>query len=373
MKTKYEIEQIVKEHQEELLELIQTLCQIPSPSGQEQKRAAFIQGWLEDHGCLGAKIDEENNVIFPYQAEKGDLVVWMAHTDTVFPDLEPFEVKISGNRMYCPGVGDDTANVAVLMLLARLVVKEQWAAKQGILFVFDSQEEGLGNLNGCRQVFAAYGSRIKQLISFDGTYEGICMKAVGSLRYRVTVRTEGGHSYSKFGNRNAIQYLAKLIDLLYTIQVPEKTTYNVGQITGGTSVNTIAQEASMLYEIRSDDKQAMEQVRLFFEQAVASFRLMGVEIEVTLLGERPCMGDIDETKQEQLVALCQEAIRTYAQEPRLYPGSTDCNIPFSLGVNAACFGAYLGSGAHTRGEYIEIDSLETGMKIVLSFIMNYFA
>lgn len=369
---KFEIEQYVKEHQKELLELIEALCKIPSPSGQEQKRAEFIRTWLDEQGCSGGIIDCANNVILPYQTDQSDLVVWMAHTDTVFPDLTPFTVRFEENRMYCPGVGDDTANVAVLMLVARLVFAKKWKARQGILFVFDSQEEGLGNLKGCRQLFAAYGSQIKEVVSFDGTYEGICIKAVGSLRYQVTVRTEGGHSYSKFGNRNAIHYLAKLIDLLYTLKVPEKTTYNVGQISGGTSVNTIAQEATMLYEIRSDDRRAMALVQDFFEQAVNTLRLMGVETEVRLLGERPCMGEVDEAKQAQLIARCQKAIEQYAPKPALSASSTDCNIPFSLGVNAACFGAYLGSGAHTRGEYIEFDSLETGMKIVLSFIRDYF-
>lgn len=365
----------IDQKQTEWIELIHQLCAIPAPSHQEHKRAEFITAWLKDHGCQGAYIDEAGNVIFRYPMTnpvKKEYVALLAHIDTVFPDLEPFTVKEEGNRLYCPGVGDDTANVALLMLMARYFVQHQLPVKTPLLFAFDTGEEGLGNLKGCRHLFDTFGSSITEMIALDGTYEGICHQAVGSLRYRVTVTTEGGHSYGNFGNSNAIVELARLIDVLYSIKVPPKTTYNVGEIQGGTSVNTIAQKATMLYEIRSVDRSEMERVRDYFETLVTAFRTKGIGVDVELLGERPCMGEVDLLKMTRLTDLAKEAIeRYYGKKPRLYAGSTDCNIPFSRGIPAICFGAYLGSGAHTREEYIERDSLLTGGRIVAWFLMNY--
>lgn len=243
-------------------------------------------------------VDAAQNVIAPVNCTPGcEVVVFMAHTDTVFPDLTPMPLHREGDRLFCPGVGDDTANLAALMLAARYFRMQPQTADCGFLFVANSCEEGLGNLKGCRQLMQDYAGRVREVVSFDGGLGGICNKAVGSARYRVTVRTEGGHSFGAFGNRNAIHLLASMIDTLYAVKPPaegdSKTTYNVGMIEGGTSVNTIAQEASMLFEYRSDSRACLEKMKAMFESIVAAYRSMGIEVEVVLLGERPCMGDVD--------------------------------------------------------------------------------
>ena len=166
------------------------------------------------------------------------LLIFMAHTDTVFPDLEPMEPVVESDKIYCPGVGDDTANLAVLMLSARYLLQHDIASDYEVLFVANSCEEGLGNLKGSRQLMQDYASRTAAVISFDGYMQGISNRAVGSARYKVTLRTEGGHSYGSFGNRNAIHLLASMITTLYDIKIPDglgRTTYNVGLIEGGTS------------------------------------------------------------------------------------------------------------------------------------------
>lgn len=365
------------EQERPLVELIEALCKIPAPSHHEERRAAFVKAWFAENGFPDVTTDVAQNVIAPVNCVPGrEVVVFMAHTDTVFPDTEPMPLHRENGRLYCPGVGDDTANLAALMLAARYFRAQPQTADCGFLFVANACEEGLGNLKGCRQLMQDYAGRVREVISFDGGLGSICNKAVGSARYRVAVRTEGGHSFGAFGNRNAIHALASMIGTLYTVKPPvegdSKTTYNVGMIEGGTSVNTIAQEASMLYEYRSDSRVCLAKMKTMFESIVAAYRSMGAEVEVTLLGERPCMGDVNPTRQQTLEERLSAAIRAEAEcEPFFHSSSTDCNIPFSLGIPAVCTGVYRGRGAHTREEYIELASLPAGFRTMLAFLLSY--
>ena len=200
-------EYVLANHQT-ALELLRTLCLIPSPSHHEEKRAAFCKAWLMDHGAENAFIDEAKNVIYEYNAENDvPVAIFMAHIDTVFPESVPLELTEKDGKWFCPAVGDDTANVALLMLMAAYVANEKPKTNGGIVFVMNSCEEGLGNLKGSRALNARYGKRIEQVISFDGYLDGIVGMAVGSLRYKVTVKTTGGHSFADFGNVNAIERL----------------------------------------------------------------------------------------------------------------------------------------------------------------------
>lgn len=364
----------IEQHENELLSLIETLCGICAPSNNEWKRTEFVEQWLKEHGCESVKVDQAGNVLYYYQTDQHD--EWMlalAHMDTVFPDLEPMPFVVEGNLMKCPGVGDDTTNLAVLMMTARFLAETKPEMKMGLLLAADTGEEGLGNLKGCRQIMKDHGKQIVEVIALDGSYDGAVNRAVGSLRYKVCVETEGDHSYGCFGHRNAIHQLSVLINNLYTYKVPEahKTTYNVGEISGGTSINTIAQKAEMLFEIRSDHKPDMDACNNYFMSAVETLKANGVNVHVELLGERPCMGEVDMEKQQALEAWTQALIKNYTgQEIDFESGSTDCNIPFSMGIPSICFGAYLGDGAHTREEYIEIDSLKLGFKIGMEALLK---
>lgn len=367
----------IEEHRQEALELLLELAQIPAPSNHEEKRAAFCKNWLEQQGAQGVYIDEALNVIYPIGVgENNPLVVYMAHSDVVFPDTEPLPLTIEDGKILCPGVGDDTANVVALLTVAKYIARNSLqTAGEGVLLVINSCEEGLGNLKGSRKIMQDFGSRIREFISLDGGIGGCVVKAVGSKRYRVAVRTEGGHSYGAFGNRNAIAYLASLIDTLYTMKVPPKgkTTYNVGTISGGTSVNTIAQYAEMLYEFRSDERESLAIMEQHFNAAVDFYRTKGIEVEVELLGERPCSGEVDEQREEALKQRAAEATRRHAGvETKFRVGSTDCNIPLSMGIPAICTGCYKGGGAHTREEWVQIDSLLPGLKIAFELVLHHF-
>ena len=372
-----ELKAYIQETLPELKELIIELCGIPAPSHHEEKRAEFCRDWLLRNGASPeqVRIDEALNVVCEVPGETEEVIVFMAHTDTVFPDRDPMPYHEENGRMFCPGIGDDTANLAVLLMLARYVLTRGLRSRYTVVFAANSCEEGLGNLKGSFQLMKDYGSRTVEVVSFDGYYSGVANDAVGSTRYEVTVRTEGGHSFGNFGNRNAIHQLSRIINDLYGIEVPTRarTTYNVGVIHGGTSVNTIAQDASMLYEYRSEDLGCQEEMRRKFEAIVEQYRADGLEVEVRVLGNRPCAGEIDRERQQALTEEVTALISRYSgEEPVVSASSTDCNVPLSMGINAICFGVCLGGGAHTREEWIDEASLPVGYAMAGEFLLNRF-
>jgi len=362
----------------EVIELIKTMCAIPAPSHHEELRAEFVRSWFAARG-MEAEIDSAKNVRVPLGLDDHeDIVVIMAHTDTVFPDMEPMPLREEDGKLYCPGVGDDTTNVAAMMMLAQYLHDHSMSPRCGVLFVANSCEEGLGNLKGCKAIMHAYGSRVKAFISLDGGTESVCTHAVGSSRYNISARTQGGHSFAAFGNRNAIEALSRLVCAFYQQSVPHMgtstTTYNVGMMSGGTSVNTIAQHAQMLYEYRSDHAACLDMMEKQFRDILAAHNSPDAAYEVELLGTRPCADGVDPAEQKKLSMACVDALFAYTGHmPSISAGSTDCNIPLSLGIPSACFGVYIGEGEHTREEWVDIRSICGGMKAAASVLLNWFA
>ena len=372
-----DITEYIASHSREAQELLTELAQIPAPSHHEELRAAFCLNWLHEAGAKDAYMDDALNVIFPVGC--GDdvpVMVFMAHSDVVFPDTTPLPLSLSEGKLYCPGIGDDTANVAALLTVAKYIAEHDLRPKNcGILLVVNSSEEGLGNLKGCRRIMEAFGHRVREFVTFDAGVYTVIRDAVGSRRYRVEVRTEGGHSYSAFGNRNAIACLAELITDLYSQQVPAlgKTTYNVGTVSGGTSVNTIAQQAEILYEFRSDKAEALSIMEKSFRDILAAHRDKGLDITVTAVGDRPCATDVDTNALEALSQRAAAAAKhNFGHTPTFGCGSTDCNIPLSMGIPAICIGCADGGGAHTREEFVYIDSLEKGLGVAFELILHHF-
>ena len=366
--------QYIDSHDDEAEQLLIELAQIPAPSNHEEQRAQFCLQWLRSKGAESAYIDEALNVICPIgDTGENDLMVFTAHSDVVFPDTAPLPLKIENGRICCPGVGDDTANAVALLTVAGYLAQNKLTPRDcGVLLVINSGEEGLGNLKGTRKLMADFGHRVKEFITFDGNANAIVTKAVGSRRYRVTVTTEGGHSYARFGAPNAIAQLSQLISRLYEVQVPEigRTTYNVGTISGGTSVNTIAQRAEMLYEFRSDEREGLAFMQAEFDRIVEEYRASGMQIETEVVGDRPCGLDVDNSFLAERAAAAVQA--HYGHAPQFGCGSTDCNIPLSMGIPAICPGCIMGAGAPTREEYVEIDSLLPGLKVAAELVLHHF-
>ena len=308
--------------------------------------------------------------------------VFMAHMDVVFPDETELPLRVEGGRIYCPGVGDNTACLVCLLLagkyIAGYVDSPRWREIRGenapgLLLVCNAGEEGLGNLKGVHKICEDYGDRMERFCTFDSSLSSIVDRAVGSKRFRVRVRTRGGHSYNNFGNDNAIACLASLVGELYGIRVPEggKTTYNVGMISGGISVNTIAQEAEMLYEFRSDRRENLEYMERQFMKVIDRGKSEGMDVSLEIIGVRPCEGPVDPKRKQALSDWAHRVVEEMTgQAPKHCAGSTDCNIPLSLGIPSVCVGSFRGAGAHTREEYVETDSLEEGYKVAFGMIFG---
>ena len=206
-----DIGRYAKESYEEVFHLLSNLARIPAPSHHEEKRVAYIAKWLRELGESNIIIDDALNVIIPWgDIDHKPLIVFMAHTDVVFSDTDelPLIYDEQEKKLRCPGVADDTANVCVLLMAFKYLFLNNIVPEDcAILFVANSCEEGLGNLKGCRKIIEKYGERIHHFYTFDGTAGRVLKRSVGSVRYKVEVRTEGGHSYNAFGNKNAIDYL----------------------------------------------------------------------------------------------------------------------------------------------------------------------
>ena len=360
--------------------LLKELCLIPAFSHHEDEKAAAVKAWLDSIGAKGAYIDEAKNVVFPVGCEgRDDIVVFQAHTDTVFPMDTPLEFIDDGEKFHCPSITDDTGNLVNMLMTVKYVVEHNVQPKCGILFVANSGEEGLGNLKGTRQLFKDYEGRIRRFFTFDGGYGGCAPVCVGSHRYQVDITAKGGHSWSQFGLTNAIVELAKLIEKLSHVELPVKegarTSWNVGTIEGGTSVNTIAPNASMLYEYRSEDAGCLAYMEKFFYDTVEAFRqTTDANVEVTVVGKRPCGEAEDKAAHREMVERLREVCLRHSGLGTFYEksASTDCNIPLSLGIPAVCGGLLLGGGAHTVKEWVHKYSLPIGMRIGAEIILDYF-
>ena len=361
-----------KQNRENVLNVIRELCHIPAPSFGERRRAEYCKALLESFGAKGVYIDEVDNCIYPMNCEgSNELTVIAAHTDTVFPDTESYpEYKEDDERIYCPAVGDDTVRVATVMMCAKYFIDNNIVPEKGVLFVLNSCEEGLGNLVGTRQLFKDFEGRIKQFVTVDASIGAYVNVAVGSHRYEVVAKTAGGHSYGKFGNRNAIEVLSGMVCEIYKLRVPEKegakTTYNVGIIEGGTSVNTIAQSAKMLCEYRSNDRECLAVMEKEFARIFKEAESDDAEIIVTRVGERPCKGEVDLAVEKKLIDAYSRAVKeTNGMDTKASPASTDANIPMSLGIAALDVGAAVSVGSHTREEYLEKNTVAEGVEAII--------
>ena len=239
-----EFKEFIELNKADMYKTLKELAIIPAPSGHEEKRAEYCLEFLKSVGGKDAYIDSALNVILPINIEgKDSVTVIGAHTDIVFGYEVPLNYEEKDGKIFCPGIGDDTASAVVLMYTAKYFLENNIKPQNGLIIVLDSCEEGMGNLKGIRQLMQDFGGRIKEFVTYDSDFYSIANECVGSHRYKVTVKTEGGHSFGKFGNKNAIAELSKIIGRMYELEVPKRegatTTYNVGTIDGGTSVNII--------------------------------------------------------------------------------------------------------------------------------------
>jgi tripeptide aminopeptidase len=360
------------------------LCEVPAPPFGEDARARVLREKLEGFGLAGAGLDAEGNcVALRRGASERPLVVVSAHLDTVFPEGTDCKVRRDGAKMRAPGIADDGCGLAALVALARVLEECEIETEGSLLFVGTVGEEGEGNLRGVRHLLTAgeWAGRVDAFLSLDGPgVERITHAAVGSRRYRVTLRGAGGHSWGDFGVANPVHALGRAVARLasYPAPVRPRTSFNVGRVAGGAGVNVIAREASMDVDLRSESAEELRRLDAFFRRAAreaadeenAARRAGGppLELEVKLIGERPG----GETPADApLVRLAHEATRALGFRPHLDSSSTDSNVPISLGVPAVTLGAGGSSGnSHTLDEWYDPRGRDLGLKRALLVILG---
>lgn len=343
-----------------------TICEIPAPPFGEAARAAEFRRRLEALGLTGVRIDPEGNVIAerPGATRGGTRVVLSAHLDTVFPDSVDVRVAREGGRLRGPGIGDDCRGLAVVLAVARAMQQAQLRTSGTVVFVGTVGEEGPGNLRGVRALFDRQSAgRVTHFISVDGAGQSLTARGVGSHRYRVTISGRGGHSYGDFGMPNPVHALGRAIAGIAAIPVPSvpRTTFNVGLIEGGTSVNSIAMSAAMDVDMRSESQAALDSLEARVRRAVQA----GVDAEHERwpgpgsrlsvawqeIGKRPAGAQPDTAA---IVRAAVGAARQLGFLPAIVASSTDANYPIALGIPAVTLdGGGTGGGAHSLGEWYE--------------------
>ncbi|GAB4577716.1 MAG: M20/M25/M40 family metallo-hydrolase [Anaerolineales bacterium] len=356
-----------------LLELAIQIQQIPAPTFHETERAAFVHTLFEQEGLREISTDAVGNVYacLPGQGQTRPLVV-SAHTDTVFPFTTPLAVTHTPDKITGPGIGDNSLAVASLFALSWRLRTEKSPLPGDVWFVANTGEEGLGDLRGMRAVVDRFGNLPLAYLALEGMAFGkIYHRALGVRRYRISVQTEGGHSWGSYGKPSAIHELAALITRLTAIPIPEKprTSLNVGLIQGGTSINTIAPHASLELDLRSENPQTLAALSQHVQTLVAQANRPEVQVTAEIIGNRPA-GEI--SSEHPLVRLSADCLKAQDIQPQLCIGSTDANLPLSRGLPAVCLGLTTGHGAHTVGEYIDLPPLEKGLAHLVMLIQRAF-
>ena len=341
------------------------LTEIEAPPFKERKRAEEFARRLKETGIKNVWIDSVGNVLGYLQGtEGGKNIALDAHIDTVFPEGTDVTVRIDNDTLFAPGIGDDTRGLSMLLTISESINKSGISPKENILFVGTVGEEGLGDLRGVKYLFEKNDPKIDSWISVDGGEIGrVNNQGLGSYRYEVIFKGPGGHSWGAFGLANPHHALGNAISNfvdeadIYTLDGP-KTSYNIGVLSGGTSVNSIPFESAMLVDIRSINPERLDEMEMILINAAEnalnkqnSIKRSGPELtlEINKIGNRPSgMVEADTPIIQRTIA----ATRYFGSEPRLTIGSTNSNIPISLGVPSVTIGkGGIGGKAHSLDEW----------------------
>jgi tripeptide aminopeptidase len=362
------------------------ITEIPAPPFHEELRAAYLKKLLAAAG-LSVEIDPTGNVIGKMAGlNTNDIVLMTAHLDTVFPAGTDVTVHRDGSRLMAPGISDNGTGLASLVAVARAMHEAKIHTQRSIWFVADVGEEGEGNLRGMRALMDAHGSRFKSVIALDGSaVDYVATAAIASRRVEIVITGAGGHSWSDFGAPNPINALARAIAKFVETQVPDnpRTTFNIGDIEGGTSVNSIPASASMKVDLRSEEESELPilerelraDVQAGVDQEMAASKARGMaagraplSISVNVLGVRPG-GQLPQDS--PLLAAVYDADGVLGNRSRAERSSTDANLPLSVGIPAISIGGGGSSaGAHTTAEWYDPTGRELGLQRVLLILTS---
>jgi tripeptide aminopeptidase len=368
----------------QLLQWQMEMARIGAPPFGESARAAWLQERFREIGLDDVRIDDVGNVFGTHPGFGRRYVALTAHIDTVFPANTPLNIRQQGSRIYGPGVSDNGAGVVAMLAIASLLRSVRIRHALPFVFIGNVGEEGEGDLRGMRHIFSAprWKDSIAHTLVLDGAgADTIVAEALGSRRFEVIVRGPGGHSWSDFGAPNPIVILGRAIETFAATTVPTapKTTFNIGVIRGGTSVNSIPESASMKVDIRSTSMAEMERLEQSLRRAlnravedetmtsemrsVAQKRPSGVNCEIVVIGNRPAGELPSGARILQAVRAVDAQLSNAAQVQR---ASTDANVPLSLGLEAVAIGGGgSGGGAHTLQEWFDSNGRELALKRIL--------
>lgn len=381
------VEALQIQHDRTVADII-SLTEIAAPPFHEAARARAYLAMLEAHGLSATEMDAEGNVMGvrpgARNGGRGPYIVLAAHLDTVFPEGTDVRVRREGDRLYAPGIGDDTRSLAVMLAYIRALDAAQIQTQEDILFVGNVGEEGLGNLRGVRHLFESgrYAGKIKAFLSMDVIDpERIVDRGVGSKRYRATFRGPGGHSYDEFGIVNPMAAMARAVSELYTLRVSTtpKTTYSASVVGGGTSVNSIPRDVFVDFDLRSESAESLAELDATFKEilkrAVAdenqrgAVRLGQITLELEVIGDRPA-GQTPASA--WITQIADAAVRAHGFEPKYVADSTDANLPMSRGIPALTIGSGgAGGRSHSLDEWIDVEPTRSvhGMSVGLGILL----
>jgi tripeptide aminopeptidase len=360
------------------------ITEIPAPTFRESLRGTHLAKLLSDAG-LKVHTDQAGNVIGERAGSaKGEFVLITAHLDTVFPAATDVRVRRDGSKLRAPGISDNGTGLATLPALARIMRDTKLETRSSILFVADVGEEGEGNLRGIRKLVENYRKQIRCVIALDGaSIDYVTTAALASRRVEITITGPGGHSWSDFGVPNPIDALARGIALFVKTPAPDspRTTFNIGSIEGGTSVNSIPAKAVIKVDLRSEAEPEILKLESALRRAIQSgmeeemqaarehgMAGAGLSLDVKVLGVRPG-GELADNS--PLLAAVQAADDYLGNRARIERSSTDANIPLSLGIPAIAVGAGGSSGgAHSLQEWYDPTGREIGMQRVLLTLLQ---
>ncbi len=353
----------------EIVDLTIAIQQIPAPTFSESLRADFVEKSFGDLGLRDVCQDEINNVYARWPgSDGGPPVIISAHTDTVFPIDTDLTVRFDNGSesgqdiIFGPGLADNSLGVAGLLKLAETLRDYRLVPSSDIWFVGNVCEEGLGNLRGMRSIVKRFGEAAAYIVVEGGSFGSIFHQAIGVRRFRLDVSTPGGHSWGDFGQPSAVHHLSRIITALDEIELSKrpKTAINVGIIEGGTSVNTIAASASCLVDCRSaGSEHLLTLVNAVEKIAAEANKQVDVTVTIQEIGNRPA-GNLPADAPPASWAA--EALRRVGYNHAVYmAGSTDANLPISLGLPAVCIGLARSANTHRLDEYLDPAYLPKGM------------
>ncbi|MNR90987.1 succinyl-diaminopimelate desuccinylase [compost metagenome] len=374
------VTQMQQSHQRIIDENI-TLQQVPAPSFNEAEKAKLFAKLLHlSDDSLEISIDQAGNVLALRKGVNAgaDVLAVVTHMDTVFPLETSLEVKREGTLLKAPGILDNCRGLAASLAIIRAMKAGNVKTKSNILFVGSVGEEGMGDLKGVKYLFleGAFKGRIKSMIAVDSGFpDQVVHKAAGSKRYEIRYRGPGGHSYRAFGTVNPAYALGNAIAQIGKIKVPQGTTYSVGVLGGGTSINAIPDDAWMQVDMRSssnDDLKHLEQEFLkavndatALENATRSSKNGAIKVDIKLVGDRPSGSTPSASK---LVQVAMAASAAQGWSPKLDSGSTDANIAMSLGIPAIAIAGGVGNFNHSMREYLDVEETQSVRALQLPLI-----